>query len=120
MEPSAELFMILRRKKCALWAVDEAHHPSEKNGKQAAATTTTGEAKALLWLAKRAFFPASTSDEELGKVAVQVLEDMEEVAAALVQLEEGMRRVEKPVLVRVNGYFKGGAVVSMRIRCGTQ
>jgi len=110
-EPSAELFAVLRRKRCALWAVDEATAEGGEGEGEA-------ERSARLWRAKRAFFPGSASDETLARVAVQMLEDMNDVASALAQLEEGMRGEGRAVLVRVNGYFKGGAVVSLRVRCG--
>ena len=89
---STELLALLRNKRCVVWAVESASE-----------------------LAKATFFPSTATPKEVEEGAALVA-SMTEAADALERLQCEPRLAG--TTVRVCAYFKGGAVVSVRVPCG--
>jgi len=92
VELSADLLRLLRNKRCVVWAV-ESECP----------------------LAKAAFFPSTATPQEVEEGAALI--------ASMAEATEALRRLQaEPRLTgttaHVCGYFKGGAVVRVRVPCG--
>jgi len=89
---SADLLRLLRNKRCVVWAIE--------SGCQ---------------LAKSAFFPSTATPREVEEGAA-LIASMAEAAEALQRLQVDPRLAG--TTVHVCGYFKGGAVVCVRVPCG--